>query len=198
MLKDIPFEKSFASHEKAKYWSDKNELKAREVFLNSNKKYWFNCSCEHELYSSLSDITNGRWCPHCLNKTEQKLYEQLIDIYPTLNKQFRIEWCKNKTYLPFDFVIEKYNIIIELDGLQHFKQVWNWSSPEEQLKNDKYKMKCANENKFSIIRLLQDDVFNDTYDWLEELNENINKIINEKIIQNIYMCKNNEYEIFKN
>jgi len=31
MLKEIPFEKSFASHEKSKYWSNKNKLKPEEV-----------------------------------------------------------------------------------------------------------------------------------------------------------------------
>ena len=38
MSKEIPFEKSFASHEKAKYWSDKNEIKPEEVFKNSHKQ----------------------------------------------------------------------------------------------------------------------------------------------------------------
>ena len=35
------------------------------------------------------------------------------------------------------------------------------------------------------------------YDWLNELNQTIEKIKNEKIIQNIYMCKNNEYNAFE-
>ena len=87
-------------------------------------------------------------------------------------------------------------IIIELDGLQHFEQVSNWQSPEETHLNDVYKMKCANENGYSVIRLLQTDVFDDTYDWLKELRENIEKIKLEKIIKNIYICKDNEYAIF--
>ena len=41
--KIIPYEKSFASYEKAQYWSDKNELKPNEVTLNSHKKIWFYC-----------------------------------------------------------------------------------------------------------------------------------------------------------
>jgi very-short-patch-repair endonuclease len=76
-------------------------------------------------------------------------------------------------------------------------QIWNWKTPEEQFKNDQYKEKCANENGYSVIRLLQEDVFYDRYDWLNELNQNIEKIKNEKIIQNIYMCKNNEYNVFE-
>ena len=57
-------------------------------------------------------------------------------------------------------------------------------------------MKCAYENGYSVIRLLQEDVFYDSYDWLTELKANIEKIKKENQIQNIYMCKNNEYDIF--
>ena len=62
--------------------------------------------------------------------------------------------------------------------------------------NDKYKMKCANENEFSVIRLLQEDVFSDKYDWLEILKDNIEK--NKNTVQNVFMCNDNEYEIFVN
>jgi hypothetical protein len=46
---------------------------------------------------------------------------------------------------------------------------------------------------YSVIRILQEYVWNDAYDWLNELNQNIAKITSENTIQNIYMCKNNEY-----
>ena len=190
------FEKSFASSDKVKYWSIKNELNPRDVFKHSAKAYIFNCSNGHEFTQQLQITSNGCWCPYCVNKTECKLYDLLIIDYPQLKNQFKIEWCKNKQNLPFDFVLEDYKIIIELDGLQHFKQISNWTSPVETHINDKYKMKCANANDFSVIRLLQTDVFYDTYNWLIKLKENIEKIKSENIIQNIYMCKNNEYEIF--
>jgi very-short-patch-repair endonuclease len=55
-------------------------------------------------------------------------------------------------------------------------------------------MKCANENGFSVIRILQEDVFKNKYDWLQELTNNIEIITNENRVQNIYMCRNNEYK----
>lgn len=64
MSKEIPFEKSFASSDKAKYWSDKNELKPEQVALQSNKKFWFNCSCGHEFEKILSTIIKNTWCPY--------------------------------------------------------------------------------------------------------------------------------------
>jgi len=191
------FEKSFASYEKSKYWSDKNIENPRNLMKSSDKKYWFNCNiCSHEFSSSLSHITNGTWCPFCVNKTEQNLYDKLVLIYPELIQQYKVEWCKNINYLPFDFCIEEYKIIIELDGRQHFEQVSNWNSPEENQHRDKFKMKCANDNNYSVIRILQEDVFYDTFDWINEIKQAIQKIIDDKIIQNIFICKNNEYDIF--
>ena len=200
------YEKSFASHDKSKYWSDKNVdengniINPRQVVKGSGNKYYFICEYNHDFNSSLDQISGkNSWCPICVNKTEKKLYEQLLQIYPNIVSQFRADWCKNiisKRNLPFDFVLEEQKIIIELDGKQHFVQIWNWKTPEEQFENDQYKEKCANENGYSVIRILQEDVWNDAYDWLNELTQNIIKITSENTIQNIYMCKNNEYNDF--
>jgi very-short-patch-repair endonuclease len=132
-------------------------------------------------------------CPSCINKTEFKLYTTLQKMYPTIKRQYKVDWCKNKLYLPFDFVIEELKIIIELDGEQHFKQISNWTSPEVQIEKDKFKTNCANNNGFSVIRILQNDVLNDSFDWISEIHLNIVKIIEEKKVQNIFICKNNEY-----
>lgn len=185
---DYCFNYSFASHHNAIYWSNENKLKPREVRKFCNKMYYFICK-EHGNYLQIP--VNG--CPQCVNKTETKLFEQLSLYYPSLVKQLKVEWCKNITHLPFDFCIEEYKIIIELDGAQHFIQVSNWKSPEDTQERDTYKMKCANENGYSMIRIIQEDVWDDKYEWLEELKENIEKIKNECIVQNIFMCNNNEY-----
>ena len=125
-----------------------------------------------------------------------KIYDKLKPIYQSIIRDFKQDWCKKINHLPFDFCIEELKIILELDGRQHFEQVMNWKTPEEQYENDKYKEKCANDKCYSIIRLLQEDVFNDKYDWKTELINNIEKIKTDNIIQNIYMCKNNEYQYF--
>ena len=193
----ICFEKSFASHEKSKYWSCKNTENPRNIFKSSDKKFWFDCmECNHSFDSSLGNVVNNRWCPFCKNKTETKLYEKILSLFPSLQRQFKQEWCKNIQYLPFDFCIPEYKIIIELDGRQHFQQVSNWSSPEEQFENDKFKEECANNNGYSVIRLLQEDVMNDTYDWVKELCDAIEQIKSSNEITNVYLSKNNEYENF--
>jgi very-short-patch-repair endonuclease len=194
---DYCFRKSFASSERFKNWSKQNDENARNVFKSSGKKYKFDCDkCHNVFEAALNGISKGNGCPICIHKTETIVYEKLKSEYDFVIIQFQQQWCKSVNLLPFDFCIEDSLIIIELDGKQHFEQVWNWKSPEEQFERDMYKQKCANDNGYSIIRLLQEDVHRDKYDWFNELIQNINKIINEKKVQNIYMCKNNEYKLF--
>jgi very-short-patch-repair endonuclease len=194
------FNKSFASHEKVIFLEDKN-VNPRQLLNGSDVKLNFKCDKGHKFLKQISLITGSNsWCPKCINKTEQKINEKLREIFVDLIFQYRVGWCRNEEtnqYLPFDFVLEDKKIIIELDGKQHFKQVRNWAKPEDTRARDKYKMNKANENGFSVIRLIQLDVLIDSYDWLNELQENINIIESSGKVQNIFMCKKNEYDIYK-
>ena len=59
-------------------WTDLRKLRCfvvadqpspHEIFLGSNKKFWFQCDvCPHKFESASSDVTNKkrpRWCPYC-------------------------------------------------------------------------------------------------------------------------------------
>ena len=89
-----------------------------------------------------------------------------------MNYQPTYNWCINletNRFLPFDYSLEEYKIIIELDGDQHFKQISNWKSPEDTLKRDMYKMDCANKEGYTVIRIYQMDVFKNKNCWFEKL-----------------------------
>nr|QZX43636.1 putative restriction endonuclease [Marseillevirus sp.] len=168
------YKKSFASHEKAKYWSIKNKKSARETFLHSDGKAWFKCEKKHEFQSAVYHTSNGRWCPKCKHKTEALVFEFLKEHFETPKHQFKAEWCKKPEtgkFLPFDICISK--TIIEVDGAQHYKQVSNWKSPEEQQRSDRYKEECALKNGYSVLRILQEDIWNDKIDWKKLLLEHI-------------------------
>ena len=167
--------KSFASHPKAAYWhpTKNGDLTPRTVSLNSHKKFWFICyCCKNDFDMALYSINNGQWCPICCNKTEKKLFEFLKNKFPdTAKRNIRYDWCKNPDthrYLPFDFEVFVL-IIIELDGRQHFIQISNWSGPEDQQERDMYKMTQAINNGKHVIRILQEDVWNDKNNWEEKL-----------------------------
>ena len=60
------FEKSFASSDKAQYWSPSNKVSPRDIFLKTGKKYFFMCYiCNHEFYTRPVNLYKGCWCPYC-------------------------------------------------------------------------------------------------------------------------------------
>ena len=161
------FNKSFANYSQHKFWSDKNLLKPRQVFKGTNHLYIFDCNkCNKEFECALKYIVyKNTWCPFCKYKTENIVNNYLSSLY-TVEIQKSFEWCKNKRKLPFDFCIEEFKLIIELDGFAHFKDILFWNSKAEDVqKIDKLKMLKANENGYSIIRILQEDVFFNKIDW---------------------------------
>jgi len=179
---------SFASFDinKVECWSVENNKKPRDVFKGSETKYWFDCKeCKRSFHSSLKTITGrNSWCPLCKTKTELKF----INWYPQkfthkIDHQARFDWCKNpKTSirLPFDTCVEELKLIIEIDGRQHFEQVMNWKCPKDQQDRDIYKMNKAIEQGYTIIRILQEDIWYDRNNWEENTIEIINKVINKE------------------
>ena len=194
------FENSIASLPQSVYWDyEKNgDVKPYQVMRSTDTKYYLKCPQGCKVYMSGSSLCAGCFCGTCYKKTEKKLKKRLSEHYPDLIHNFGADWCRNnetkqKRILPFDFCIEEKRVIIELDGSQHFEDVKYFrSSFVEQHERDLFKQTKANENDYRVIRLKQDDVWKDKYDWLTELLDNIE----EDTKHNIFMCKNNEYDFF--
>ena len=123
------------------------------------------------------------------NKTERIIKDFLLK-----NKSnFQFTNDKIDEYCPtwfeeryrYDFYIKLINgkeIIIECDGEQHYTEHFHhrddWTL-EKQEDRDIYKMQKALDNNCSIIRVHQEEVYNDTIDWKKELTDAINEIKNE-------------------
>lgn len=168
------FNKSFASSDKAKFLNPENNIDSRTIFKASEKKYEFICEKKHKFTSALNKVTcDNTQCPFCNRKTEAKLYDWLVEKYKNVEREKRFDWCKNKKSLPYDFYLPDLKLLIELDGGQHFIQVQNWQSPEKSQEVDKFKNDKAIENGYSIIRIIQEDVWFDKKDWEIKLSENI-------------------------
>lgn len=197
------FNNSFASHEKSQFWSENNKLTPRQVFKGTSTKYLLLCGKdtedEHEFTISISAIAKKEkpsWCNICTNKTEKKLLKWLNKSY-TVEFQKSFDWCKSVkgNSLRYDFYFPDLNLIVELDGEQHFKQVSNWKSPENTQKTDKIKMNKAIENGMTVIRVYQPDVYYDSFDWKSTLKNSIKKydkpekifISKDKNIYNVYI-----------
>ena len=123
-----------------------------------------------------------------MHKTEHKLQDRLFIQFPSLQREFSPVWSSKKRY---DFMIPEMKIIIELDGPQHFRQISNWDSPENQFCNDMKKIMMACDNGYRVIRIVQEDVQNNSYDWYKVLYDTITR--SKDMVS--YISTNNEYEL---
>ena len=101
------FEKSFASHKKAQYWSNENKIKPRQVLMNSGKKYKFNCDkCYHTFHKRIAAITcnQASWCPHCTNKKMCKEDNCNVCFSKSFASHSKVKyWSKKNTTNPDTF-----------------------------------------------------------------------------------------------
>jgi hypothetical protein len=126
-------------------------------------------------------------CGSCRNKTEQIVNTYFESIFPGDVKQgVKYNWCRSTRSglcLPFDLVIEKYKLIVEIDGEQHFRDVKAWRvNKYKQHDNDVFKMRLAYENGYSVTRIQQTDIFYNTIPWRELLKEAIHSYDNPSLI----------------
>jgi very-short-patch-repair endonuclease len=148
-------------------WSDKNKEICEEIALSSHKKFLFNClKCSHDYEQTPGNKSKGADCPYCVNKTELKVTEFLKKQNIKFKRQFKI-----KKY--YDFYLPDFNLILEIDGDQHFKQVSNWGCPEETMNNDIEKMKTGLENSISFLRIYQPDIWKEKIDWKTVILKNL-------------------------
>ena len=171
--------KSFASHDKAIFWSSTNTKTPRDVFKSTREKYWFDCNqCQAAFEISLDKVScRGQWCSRCTYKTEKKLLIWLQQNYTGVEYQKGFSWTQTeRSQRKYDFFLPKQNILIELDGMQHFAQVSNWKSPELNQIVDQQKDEWANENNIHMIRIFQESVFYDKEDWDSQLKLTITEL----------------------
>ena len=147
-----------------------DELSPNDISYKSHNKIWWQClkNKKHIWETQIGIRTMGCGCPLCKNKTEAKLLDFIKKHYPDVFTQLKLETCKNINHLPFDFCIPSLKLIIELDGRQHFIHIKLFkNNVEESIQRDIYKMKQAEAEGYKIIRLFQEEVYDNDETWLE-------------------------------
>jgi very-short-patch-repair endonuclease len=104
------------------------------------------------------DVSTNRFrCEFC-NKRESNL-EYTIENYLKLKKikyekQKRFDWCRIKRNLPFDFYLNDYKALIEINGSQHYyKNKIFQQSLIERRKVDSFKKECAIKNGYNFVEI---------------------------------------------
>ena len=107
--------------------------------------------CNHIYKTKPTNWLSGFRCPKCRqSKGEKTISTILLNKGIEFEEQKRFQDCKNIRTLPFDFYISNYNILIEYQGEQHFRDRETFGRGNE-LKNiqkrDKIKYDyCQKEN----------------------------------------------------
>lgn len=129
-----------------KYFNDKED--AYKYTAGSGQKVLFKCpNCESIRYKVISSVVgNGYNCNICNDNLSigEKLVYSFLSVH---NVDFEIhktfDWSKRKEY---DFYIPNSQTIIEVHGLQHYKETGRGRTLKEEQKNDLLKINLANEN----------------------------------------------------
>jgi very-short-patch-repair endonuclease len=163
------------------YDYSKSDYKAAfsSIIIICKKHGEWECSPNNHLHSS-----GPTGCPSCVRKGESKLIQYLLNHHEVIREEKTI--CPSRR---FDCCIDKLKIIVELDGFLHFVDSTFHNSVSEHVKKiDVFKMKCAIEKGYRIIRLLQEDVFKNGENWLDEHLKPHLTLEGEKLV---YICPNN-------
>lgn len=149
--------------------------------------------CENIFKTTPNHLLRKIGCPYCKKKTEMKLANWLKDQEYKFDREYKFP---DLGLLRFDFYLKDYFTIIEIDGAQHFKQVSNWTPPELTQANDILKMKYCINNGISVIRLLQEDVYNKDKDyWKPRFKDAMQMIFEKPTIE--FIDEKNEYKHLK-
>ncbi len=129
-----------------------------KVEYNGNKeKVRIICPKHGEFLQTPSDHKQGKGCSKCrTSKGENKIMNHLKNKNINFKYSHRFDDCRYKLPLPFDFYLPDYNMCIEYDGEQHFKEINIWGGLIE-LKQRKIRDEIKNEycikNNIRLLRI---------------------------------------------
>lgn len=131
-----------------------------EYKLSTEKILIKHDTCGYEWWTfAKSFIHHGTRCPSCVSiksRGELEIKEYLDSINIDYLFQATFDDLKHKRFLAYDFYIPEKNLLIEYDGLQHFKPI-EYFGGEEAFKDRQFKDSLKNEyakqNNIDLIRI---------------------------------------------
>ena len=129
-----------------------------EEYKNTHTKIKFMCkTCGTVFCSEPNSVLRISGCPYCAESHgEQAIATFLKNKNIDFERQKTFDNCKNKRKLRYDFYIKSKNLLIEYDGLQHFKPIDYFGGKKaynNQVKLDNLKNEFASKNGIKLIRI---------------------------------------------
>ena len=159
-----------------------NQKKPSEIFVKSNRKYWWKCLNGHSSYlGSCANISKGNRCPICKSSKGEVKLEKLFNQYNIKYiRQYSfkelITNTSRKTRLRFDFYLPKYDLLIEYQGRQHYKYNSHpkWDGNKTRI-SDQLKRDYCKKNKMKLLAI--------PYTYFDKLEDIVLKIMNKKTLR---------------
>lgn len=127
-----------------------NLAEGYELTNSSAKEVWWKCNCGNRIHKAVYEVTNTNSlkCPICSDGYpigEKIIYSLLSHLDIVFDFRIKFDWSCNKQY---DFYIPKYKTIIEVNGIQHYKEIIDFTHQklEDIQCNDKMKYNLALQN----------------------------------------------------
>lgn len=133
-----------------------NPSEYKDVFTTNLK---IECgSCGKVFMQSLSNYQKANLtgkCPDCNGISYgEYLVATYLDKYNVKYKRWhKYDDCKDKRYLPFDFYLSDYNMLIEFDGIQHYEPIWGEDEFKMTKLHDAMKNQYCKWNNIDLLRI---------------------------------------------
>lgn len=136
----------------------KGTIICEDSYINTHTKIKFKClSCSSTFSAEPNAVLRISGCPTCAtSKGELTIREYLIAHNINFEHQKTFDDCKHVRLLPFDFYLQKHNLLIEYDGKQHYTPIDFFGGDkgfEYQLKRDAIKNSYARDKGIELIRI---------------------------------------------
>lgn len=129
-----------------------------EDYINSSTPIFHKCNACGCVYKQApGNHLYGQGCPPCRESRGEKhiriyLDKHCIKYIP----QNTFEGLKDKKSLSYDFYLPDYDILIEYQGIQHFKSVSfngkDYTDLDKQKRHDRIKQRFAKDNGYKLLR----------------------------------------------
>lgn len=141
----------------------KEECKDRKIdppintYINNKTKINHKCSKGHIYPQTPADHLQGYGCPICNESHGERFIRKYLDEHHIkYESQKKFNDLKDKTYLSYDFYLPKKKILIEYQGIQHYKGKEFFGGKkqlEKQQLHDKLKKEYAKNNGYKLLEL---------------------------------------------
>jgi very-short-patch-repair endonuclease len=125
------------------------------VFKNRETPVIIECDKHGNFEQKAGIHLSGSGCPTCASSKGEIKLEQILNKHKIkYKKEYHLD-DKSKQY-KFDFYLQELNILIEYDGIQHFKPVKFFGGIEklmEQKRRDEFKNELAFLHNYKLIRI---------------------------------------------